>query len=300
MYLFSFIKSLFKPKNILPTLYFLANSAIVFFLFYILPFKVCDDAAMNKVYLGLIGLGINLLFIIISLTPAGESMWRMRNGIKKQPPASLSAAWRAANGVFEEVRTRAKSLSRGVSDKVTLYYSPTKDINAYALGHRTVIVTAGILHVPSEYLKGVLAHELGHIAHGDSDLNLGINVSNCILTIFMTFTSVFAYLIVGLIIDARNGYTRTLALFLRVLINVVIVGVFKLWTLLGVLCINCSSRKAEYLADGFAKELGYGEQLARFLDVLDRSKVKSSKLSLMFQTHPDTVDRLHALGYAAA
>lgn len=299
MYLFSFFKSLFKPKNVLSTLYFLANSAIVFFIFYILPFRVCDDPTMNKVYLGLIGLGINLFFIIISLTPAGEAMWRLRNGIKKQPPASLNSAWLAANAVFEEVRERAKSVTRNVSDKVTLYYSPTKDINAYALGHRTVIVTAGILRVPSEYLKGVLAHELGHIAHGDSDLNLGINVSNGILTVFMTFTSVFAYLIVGLIIDSKNGLAQIVALFLRVLFNVIIIGLFRLWTLLGVLCINSSSRKAEYLADGFAKELGYGEQLARFLDVLDRSKVKSSKLSLMFQTHPDTVDRLHALGYAA-
>ena len=170
----------------------------------------------------------------------------------------------------------ARNLTKSVSNKVKLYYSPTDDINAYALGHRTVIITKGLLGANPEYLKGVFAHELGHIAHGDSDLKLGINVSNSILTVFITILSFFTYMIVMLLACIENEATNFVALVINFLFRIVIIGLFNLWNLVGVLFINWSSRKAEYAADGFANELGYGEQLAMFLNVLDGNSGKSS------------------------
>ncbi len=302
MYIFSFFKSLLRPRHILPTLYFLVNCALVFLVFYyFMPFELHPDPATNGVILGLIGLGVNLFFIIISLSPLGETFWRMRNNIQKQPTgAEESRRWSMALDVFEEVKARAVRASKSVSGKVQLYYSPTQDVNAYALGHRTVILTRGILFADPEYLKGVLAHEFGHIAHGDSDLKLGINVSNSILTIFMTFVSIFANFIIGILAGTDNDMGYLLYTVCRIVINVIIMGIFKLWTLLGVLLLNMSSRKEEFLADGFAKELGYAEQLAQFLNAIDGSGYRTNKFDLMFQTHPDTVDRLASLGFRMA
>ncbi len=301
MYIISFCKSLFKPKNALPAIYFFANAVIVFFLFYILPYRFTSDEQMDRIYLGLIGLGVHLIFILISLTPMGEALWRLRNRIKSQPKqVELQDDWQIAKEVFEEVKANARNWTKSVSNKVKLYYSPTDDINAYALGHRTVIITKGLLGANPEYLKGVFAHELGHIAHGDSDLKLGINVSNSILTVFITILSFFTYMIVMLLACIENEATNFVALVINFLFRIVIIGLFNLWNLVGVLFINWSSRKAEYAADGFANELGYGEQLAMFLNVLDGNSGKSSRFDLMFQTHPDTQDRLAALGYSAA
>ena len=302
MYLFSFIKSLLKPRNFLSSVYFLLNAAFVFLVFYILPIEIVEDKATNSLILGLIGLGVNGVFIMLSLTPMGEAFWRYRNNIKKRPDAVYSDIWQTVNDVFDEVKGRAREYSRSVSRKVKLYYSATKDINAYALGHRTVIITQGMLYSHPEYLKGVFAHELGHIAHGDSDLKLGINVANSIITTFVTVISAFAYTVAAMLYNSENDLVHLVGLLISIFLNVIIVGVFRLWSLVGVLCVNVASRKAEYQADGFADEIGYGEQLARFLDALDGNAPRTSRFNLMFQTHPDTADRLEALGftYAAA
>ena len=269
MYVLSFFKSLFRPRNFLPTLYFLANAVFVFFIFYILPFEIVADEGRNRIILGLIGLGVNTFFIFVSLTPMGEAFWRLRNNVKKKPDDAFYDLWQTANEVFDEVKAQAMAFSRGISRKVTLYYTPSNDINAFALGHRTVVLTHGILSAHPEYLKGVLAHELGHIAHGDSDLKLGINVSNSIITIFMTFICMVAYSIVGALVDARNDLVRLIGIILNFLINIIILGLFKLWSLLGVLCVNLASRKAEFQADGFADDIGF--------DVFKRSRRKPSK-----------------------
>lgn len=294
MYIFSFFKSLFKPKHVLPSIYFFLNAVIIFFIFYILPIDVVSDSFLNSIYLGLIGLVVNLVFIIISLTPFGEMLWRLRNGIKKQPESDLYNVWLAVKELFLEVLNVAAGFSRGANDKVILYYSPTDDINAFALGHRTIIITRGML-VADRDLRGVFAHELGHIAHGDSDLKLGINVANSILSIFMTIITIIAVFIIGVLRSNKGGLLDILGSILDILFYAIVLGLFKLWTIIGILCINWSSKKQEYLADSFAKEIGYGEQLSIFLNELDGSGEKTNWFNLMWQTHPDTIDRLEKL-----
>lgn len=297
MYILSFFRSLFRPRHFPPAIYFLLNTGIIFAIFaLILPFEIYPDATLNKVFLGLIGVGINFVFICLSLTPLGEAFWRISNSIKKKPDAAYLEQWQQANAVFDEVKEQAMHADRHVSGKVRLYYCPTNEINAFALGHRTVVVTRGILDVHPEYLKGVLAHEFGHIANGDSDLKLGINVSNCILSIFMFLVSVVANGIIAVLYALNSNVTNIIGLVLNFIFNIIVLGLFRLWSLLGVVLINWSSRRDEYCADSFADKVGYGEQLAQFLYALDGNAPKTNKFSIMFQTHPDTVDRLEKLG----
>ena len=300
MYLFSFLKSLIKPKNALSTIYFLINSVIIFFIFYILPIEVIADEKWNPIVLGLIGLGFNAVFILISLSPIGEFFWRIRNKVYNSAPEEFAQYWQNANAVFEEVKNTAIQRGYKISNKVKLYYTPTNDLNAFALGHRTVIITHAMMCIDPEYLKGVLAHEIGHIVNADGDLKLGINVSNGILTIFLTVVSILSNFIIGVFTGAQNGFMNVLGVIMNFLFNIVVLGLFTVWSYLGVLCVNSTSRKCEYKADGFAKELGYGEQLSAFLYALDGNAPKTSIFNLMYQTHPDTPDRIKALGYNAA
>lgn len=295
MYIFSFFKSLLKPRHIPASIYFLANSAIIFFIFYIMPFEIDVNPVLNGVYLGLIGLAVNFLFICISLTPFGEWIWRFCNNVRSQPKGAFQSQWAEVNQAFDEVKLRAVTYDKQVSPKVKLYYSPTNDINAFALGHRTVVVTRGILGVPADLLKGVLAHELGHIAHGDSDLKLGISVANGLISIFMTIVSIIANVIISITEDGE--ITNVIALVVHIIFNVIILLLFRLWCLIGVLLLNAVSRKEEYMADNYAKELGYDEGLAEFLYALDGNAPETSILSVMFQTHPDTLDRIANLGF---
>lgn len=298
MYIFSFLRSLFRPRHILPVIYFVLNTGIIFVLFaFLLPFELHSDTTLNMVFLGLIGVGVNFVFICLSLTPMGEAFWRIGNAIKKQPEAAYAEQWQHVNAVFNEVKQQVMLADKRVSSKVNLYYSSTDEINAFALGHRTIVVTRGIMDIHPEFLKGVLAHEFGHIANGDSDLKLGINVSNCILSIFMFLVSIIANGIIAICYAINSSVTNIIGLVFNFIFNILILGVFKLWSLLGVVLINWASRRDEYCADSFADKAGYGEQLAQFLYALDGNAPKTNKFSLMFQTHPDTVDRLENLGH---
>lgn len=302
MYILSFFKSLFRPRHIPPAIYFFLNMGLIFAMFaYVMPFEVYrEDTTLNKVYLGLIGVAVNFAFIFVSLSPLGEWFWRITNKIEKQPEQALYSQWQQVTAVFDEVKEQAILTDRHISPNVKLYYSRTNEINAFALGHRTVIVTRGMLDVHPEYLKGVLAHEFGHIAHGDSDLKLGINVSNCFLSVFMFCVSLIANFLIGILGSFNNGITNFIALILNLIFNIIVLGLFKLWSMLGVVLINRASRRDEYAADEFASKTGYGGQLANFLYVLDGNAPKTDKFSLMFQTHPDTADRIEKLGYVLA
>ena len=164
-------------------------------------------------------------------------------------------------------------------DKIKLYYKPSEEINAYALGHRTVIVTHGLINsMDADMIKGVLAHEFGHIASGDSDLKLGISVSNSILMIFaliINFIITFFSIVIGLATKKVSGLVfgkilGSIGVFLVTL-------VYGIWTKIGMLLVNA------------------GANLYTALDALDGVKAKSNFFSLLASTHPDTVDRLAAI-----
>lgn len=296
MYIVSFLKNLFRPRKFLCTLYLLMNTALVFFLFGYAFTSFSGSTYETKTFVinGLIGVAINLAITLISLSPIGEAYVRMKEKVQKM---ELTGDTAGIYAIFDEVYAAAKEKYPKIGDKIKLYYKPTEEINAYALGHRTVIVTHGLINsMDADMIKGVLAHEFGHIASGDSDLKLGISVSNSILLIFTVIINVvitFFSLVIGLASKKASGW-----IFSRLLgaIGVFLVTlVYGIWTKLGMLMVNATSRKDEYAADAFAVDCGYGNHLYAALDALDGVKTKSNFFSLLASTHPDTVDRLNAI-----
>ncbi|RME54248.1 protease HtpX [Candidatus Woesearchaeota archaeon] len=188
-----------------------------------------------------------------------------------------------------------------------LYIIPTASPNAFATGrnpkHSAVAVTEGILNLLTENeLKGVIAHELGHIKNRDI----------LIQTIAATIAGVISYIatvarwsaIFGGFGNDRNNN------FLELIVLAILAPIIALIIQLAI------SRSREYLADETSartlhnshylisaleklehgsklKPLRFGTEATSSLFIIN--PFKGSSLVHLFSTHPSTKDRIKRL-----
>lgn len=108
-------------------------------------------------------------------------------------------------------------------------------------------------HLTGEQLAGVVAHELGHIAHHRPRYRI---LSNVPWTGAMLGTSVFcSALLAG---TGQQQLTSTLPVAAAGLLVVMV-------AVLAQAVLYARHRRYELVADAFARELGYGQHLVRFL-----------------------------------
>jgi heat shock protein HtpX len=188
-----------------------------------------------------------------------------------------------------------------------IYVSDMQQPNAFATGrnpeHATVAVTAGILQILDEReLRGVLAHELSHVANRDiliSSIAAGIGMS-------ITFLARFALFFGGG--DERNA--SPIFLLAAWLIAPIAAAIIQM----------AVSRSREYQADESGAYLSHDPMsLAGALAKLDQAAkqvppprslapaeahlfivnplagVRASGLTRMFSTHPPTEERIQRL-----
>lgn len=177
-------------------------------------------------------------------------------------------------------------------------------INAYAYGFRNIAVTKAALDATdSTSLAAVLGHEICHILSLDAVFNR-IIFANIFVVLFsmglgcMVFTSIVWLVLaipsffsrhgcIGFM--AANGITRLIRA-----INTgsqhILVAAYQ--TIMGII-----SRKAEYRADTFSAELGYGSQLAYFLErfIAPQDGGRVTLRELLYSTHPQPYKRIHRL-----
>jgi heat shock protein HtpX len=195
-----------------------------------------------------------------------------------------------------------EDLSRNLKIPVPkLYIIPSRQANAFATGRNpknaSVAVTEGILDIlTEEELKGVLAHELGHVKNRDI----------LIATVAAVLASSLAFISrIGLYSgsgDRRGG--GGLALILAILAPFA-----------GLLIQSAISREREYEADETgAKTIGRGDTLARALRKIHDSAKRSpmninpafsslyisnplgaGNLTSLFSTHPPVEKRVERL-----
>lgn len=192
--------------------------------------------------------------------------------------------------------------------KPKVYIIPTQTANAFATGpskkKAVVAVTEGIMKLltPDE-LRGVLAHEIGHIKNRDM----------LIATIAATIATVISYVasmarFAAIFGGGRDNDGRSNAL------QLIVLGILA--PLIALIIQLAISRSREYLADERgARFIGNGEPLARALEKLEHdnkahpirfgSPTTSSlfivrpfsggTLVTMFSTHPLLSDRISRL-----
>ncbi|BAW79555.1 heat shock protein HtpX [Candidatus Nitrosoglobus terrae] len=137
-----------------------------------------------------------------------------------------------------------------------LYILNTPEPNAFAAGwsaeNALVGVTQGLLdRLNRQEIQAVLAHEVGHIVHGDSKLTLYVGIlANVILTITNIFSQLF-YLSSAQ--DNRRNEAANKARLLLIILNMVL-------PLITQVLYFYLSRTREYMADAASVELTQDNQ----------------------------------------
>lgn len=157
---------------------------------------------------------------------------------------NLSAEEIAVVNMVEEM-----SISAGMGYKPKVYIMETQEMNAFAAGwneeNALVAVTRGLmLNLNRAEQQAVIAHEIGHIIHGDSKLTLYVGI---MANVILTFTNIFAH-IAWFIGGKGGGSAANKARLLIIVLNLVLPIITQILYLY-------LSRSREYMADAAAVKL---------------------------------------------
>lgn len=235
----------------------------------------------------LIGVLAYIVSLALALSPIGEAILRGQLGGK---PIQREDHLSRLMPLFKEVYARAKELDPNLPNDIKLYINKDISRNAFATGRKTICLTRGILDSSDEEIKGVLAHEFGHLSNKDTDLVLLITIGNLFATTFFLIYR-WTFLIIGFIVGIF--YRSWTALIMTFFIDVILVALMSLWTKLGTMLVMHSSRQNEYEADHFAHKLGYGMPLIDVLDSFgDDIPYKKGLFATLVASHPDPDERI--------
>jgi len=297
LYIVDFAKKLIHKKNIWAILYLVLNVVIITFIL-----RLFVDNWWLSILYSILAYGIAA---VVALSPVGEWLFRLLNGCEKiEDPEILNRL----QPLFLEVKERAQQKREDVvvDDRITMYIKEDDDINAFAMGRRTVCVTRGLLQLSDEEIKGVLGHEFGHLVTHDTELTLLITVGNFIIsaavTVFRVIMIIYDF-IVSLVSAIMGGDGGALIDGLRAVSNFMVTllvdGFMWVWTQLGILMVMKSSRDAEYEADAFSCSLGYSDGLLSFFRQLDQmeeacgaKKDRGNIFAALAASHPATEKRI--------
>jgi len=175
------------------------------------------------------------------------------------------------------------------------------------MGRQTVAVTMGAMETftPDE-LKGIIAHELGHITHGHTKALLLAVVGNFFFSVIVLVLRIILYLIqfISSIVAHFNvvGIAFALLTFVtRIFMNIAIFVFIHLSEM--ILALN--SRSNEIQADTFAYEIGYGKELISGMYLLQKISMNTNVgfMDKMKASHPHigcriaNLERLENEGY---
>lgn len=279
VYIADFAKRLIAKNNTGILIYLIMNVLLVAFIF------SSGFTDTSGIIMGILAYAVSLG---IALSPAGEWILRLQTGcrsIKRKDQAERLGP------LFSEVLAKAKRIDPSIPDDIKLFICNDKEPNAFATGRKTICLTKGFLDYSDEQIKAVLAHEVGHLAHKDTDLILVITVGNLIVTTIFIITRIVFWLTTIIFTTINNNIGAVIG---GLLIDVLFVACMWLWTKLGTVLVMHSSRRNEYLADEFASNCGYGQSLALALDNMGGGNSKGLWASLA-ASHPNTDDRIARL-----
>lgn len=293
MYLIDFFKRAMRASNIPIIIYLVLNVFVIIGM----TFVVLLAAGSGSILLAAgVGLGLYIISLMITLSPIGEWVLRVQNGCKKLVRREHKEYLLP---LFNEVYERAREQDPTIAPDVQLFINDDESMNAFATGRKTICVTKGLMNLPPEQIKAVLAHEFGHLSHKDTDLILIISVGNFFVTAFILvmraiITLINTVLFFGSLFN-RDAWGMVQHAVIHFLELALISGISWLWTQLGVLLCMKSSRSNEFLADEFSFQLGYGTELCYALDTVAGGHGAEGLFATLVSSHPDKDQRVGRL-----
>ena len=294
IYIVDFLVRLFTIKENIPLCIYLLINVVIMGL-------VCTMFTEGNVLLGMLaGLVVYIISITVTLSPFGEWLLRKRTGCGPITDQNVAARM---TPLFNEVYARAKKEYPSLPDDISLFMNEDKSPNAFATGRRTVCITRGLLNMSDDQIRGTLGHEFGHLAHKDTDKVLVISIGNTFITAICILAQIGAFIMeimmnIFAIFMGRDGIFISIMAAISRILTIVLIGLFmKVWTGLGVLLVNKTSRGNEYQADEFSCRLGYGGGLIAMLQALGGCPKPSGLFAALASTHPDTQDRITRISH---
>lgn len=267
------------------------GTVIFFFLNLILLLTIFTDGFLNTEVVPTIVVAY-MMTVGISLSPIGEWFLALMVGAKEIRRIDTKIR---IIPLLEVVYSKAKKESPDMVNSIHLKIIHDSSPNAYALGRHTICVTDGLFELSDDMIMGILAHEVGHLVNHHSVLQLLIGGSNMLITGFLLMLKIIAYMITAIFsifaIRSRSFLAGFLIAFTGALSTISI----WLWTKFCMLFLMASMRANEYVADEYARTIGFGYELANALDTIHMNTPSNGLLKALYSTHPDYNDRVARL-----
>lgn len=274
-------------SNLGTLIFFLLNISLILALF--CPYGVTFESAAPLIV-------CYFLTVLISLSPAGEwTLAALANAKEIQRKDIKICLIPLLEIVFEQAKQKTPSMVDSIRLKIIRDQSP----NAFAIGRKTICVTDGLLNLSDEDIIAVFAHELGHIAYRHSAVQLLIGGGNLFISGFLLLLKWTYWVMTGAISLLAISTRRFSGGILIAVIGGLSSVSLWLWTKFCMIFLSWSMRQNEFVADEYAYDLGFGNDLARVLDNQICSVPENGLLKALYSTHPhsdDRVARLQELG----
>lgn len=270
-----------------------------YFLWSIICFFITASLIGNYYITGI----IYLVSILFMFTQVSEDLFRLAYGLKM---VNDNYYYEKIAPVFAEVYIKAMRdglrKKKKINQKILFYMENSMKLNACAIGRTVIGVTKGSVDMmtPDE-LKGLFAHELGHIISGTTKVALFCLTCNFYFSILYWLCMFIMTIINGIMHLSLKGSTdrsgkridKPELIIIRIPFTIIrwvlslIPGIFNLF-------IMANSRNNEYIADSYAVSLGYGTHLASALKKLSRLETGESKgvFAHFKDSHPYTLERI--------
>ena len=226
---------------------------LVWALVYVLIFWVILGCTVQGFLWSLL---IYALSISFALSPVGENIMRKLENVK---PISTNKEKERLLPLFVEVYEQALTETPSLGKNIELFISNDMTVNAFAFGRNTIVINKGTIESMSDdEIKGIFAHEFGHLANHDTKallinvvgngiFSLVILLFNSIITFYNSVTNVL-----------RPGHDSIWIMnLLKGLVNMVTIIIMGI----GNIILSINSRSNEYNADSYASKIGFGDNL---------------------------------------
>lgn len=248
-----------------------------------------------------------LISLIVAFSIVGEYILRFLMNVrrpmtKKEKEYLIPIFMDVYNKVLLKRRRKFTRNGYNISKNIGIYISDSMSIDAYCFGSRTIVVTKGAIKTFSEeQLKGIIAHEFGHIVHGNTKALLFNKIGNGIFSLaFLPIALIFKLTEKGIKFTENSTYNSkkvSPTLFIISIIKAIINTAQAFLNLFSGIILSANSRYCEYLADYYASCIGYGEELTEALYLISElSFTNEHRMNKrLLQDHPIIAKRIERL-----
>jgi len=234
--------------------------------------------------------------IAIALSPVGEILLRFIENCR-EPSTQEERDYLLP--MFEEVFQDALAINPKLNKGIKIYIMDAMYVNAFAIGRKTIAVTRGALATfTRDELKGVLAHELGHMTYGHTKALLLAVIGNFLFSAIVWAFRILLRIIMAIsVLVAHFNIIGIIFAFMSFVLKIMVEVLLFVFVHLGQIILSLNSRDNEIQADTFTYEMGYGRELVSALYLLQKISVGGKvKLSHKIKaTHPHIAYRIRYL-----